>query len=160
MSGPTAATSSPPPPAPPQAPTARSAQPGSLQSLPDWLAAELQRTGHLVQRPTRPGSAPTPASPRARPDSAPTGSWTRCLPQVEACAAALEGTAFTEKLNRAAYTAGGLIAAGHLTESQARDLLTAAADTARPHRSRHSLAVITSALSAGASRPLHLKGRP
>lgn len=76
------------------------------------------------------------------------------------CAAASEGTAFTEKLNRAAYTAGGLIASGHLTDSQAHDLLTAAADAARPQRSRHSLTVITSALSAGASRPLHFKGRP
>ncbi|MFG2894963.1 bifunctional DNA primase/polymerase [Streptomyces sp. NPDC048248] len=127
--------------------------------LPDWLATELQRTGHTnTIHPTpvpSPRRTPTrPARQRAHRLLEP------LLAQVEACATATEGTAFTEKLNRAAYTAGGLIASGHLTESQARDVLTAAADTARPHRSRHSLTVIASALSAGAIRPLHLKGRP
>ncbi|GAA2453871.1 hypothetical protein GCM10010433_65290 [Streptomyces pulveraceus] len=127
--------------------------------LPDWLAGELQRTGHPVDHrpapvpPPRPGS-PRPARQRAHRLLEP------LLDQVKDCATAPEGTAFTEKLNRAAYTAGGLIASGHLTESRARELLTEAADAARPHRNRHSLAVITSALSAGASRPLHFKGRP
>lgn len=127
--------------------------------LPDWLAGELRRTGHPVDHrpapvpPPRPGS-PRPARQRAHRLLEP------LLDQVKDCATAPEGTAFTEKLNRAAYTAGGLIASGHLTESQARELLTEAADAARPHRNRHSLAVITSALSAGASRPLHFKGRP
>ncbi|MER5619009.1 MULTISPECIES: bifunctional DNA primase/polymerase [unclassified Streptomyces] len=129
-------------------------------ALPDWLAGELQRTGHPVNHrpaqvpPPRPGPSLRPAHQRAHRLLEP------LLDQVKDCAAAPEGTAFTEKLNRAAYTAGGLIASGHLTDSQARELLTVAADAARPHRSRHSLAVITSALSAGASRPLHFKGRP
>ncbi|EST18195.1 hypothetical protein M877_39240 (plasmid) [Streptomyces niveus NCIMB 11891] len=127
--------------------------------LPPWLAAELQRTGHRTdERPVplpAPRRAPAlPATQRAHRVLEP------LLADVEACAAAAEGTAFTEKLNRAAYTAGGLIASGHLTESQAHDLLTAAANNARPHRHRHSLAVISSALSAGASRPLYLEGRP
>ncbi|MFE5108361.1 bifunctional DNA primase/polymerase [Streptomyces sp. NPDC056663] len=127
--------------------------------LPDWLAAELHRTGHPVD--DRPASVPPPRRIPAGPTRQRAHQLLEpLLAQVEACAAAPEGTAFTEKLNRAAYTAGGLIASGHLTNSQARDLLTAAADTARPHRSRHSHSVITSALSAGASRPLHVKGRP
>lgn len=129
--------------------------------LPDWLAAELRRTGHTP----RPTPVQVPA-PRPRPVRAARGERraTRLLEpllaEVEACGTAAEGTAFTEKLNRAAYTAGGLVAGGHLTESQAQDLLTAAADRARPHRSRHSLTVIASALSAGAARPFHPEGRP
>lgn len=127
--------------------------------LPDWLATELVRTGHTVN------NEPTPVAPviprTARPAA---GQAHRLLEpllaQVEACAAAAEGTAFTEKLNRAAYTAGGLIAAGHLSQDETRDLLLTVADAARPHRHRHSSAVITSALSAGTSRPLHLKGHP
>ncbi|MFD8691664.1 bifunctional DNA primase/polymerase [Streptomyces sp. NPDC059651] len=127
--------------------------------LPDWLAAELRRTGHPVRQESVRVPSPRPRSRRPAGQRAHQLLET-LLAQVEACAAATEGTAFTEKLNRAAYTAGGLIATGHLTETQARDLLTTAADAARPHRSRHSLSVIASALSAGASRPLHLKGRP
>ncbi|MFE9727350.1 bifunctional DNA primase/polymerase [Streptomyces sp. NPDC005794] len=134
--------------------TARMAAP-----LPSWLATELQRTGHPVN------NEPTPSlPPRTRPSVPDRQKAHRLLEpllaQVEACAAASEGTAFTEKLNRAAYTAGGLVAGGHLGHDQAQDLLTAAADAARPHRHRHSSAVISSALSAGATRPLHLKGRP
>ncbi|MFJ8871529.1 bifunctional DNA primase/polymerase [Streptomyces sp. NPDC102473] len=126
--------------------------------LPHWLAAELQRTGHPVSNEPVPDPVPRP-----RP-AAPAGQHAHrllvpLLAQVEACASAPEGTAFTEKLNRAAYTAGGLVAVGYLGHDQAHDLLTAAADAARPHRHRHSRAVISSALSAGASRPLHLKGR-
>ncbi|MFD5898566.1 bifunctional DNA primase/polymerase [Streptomyces sp. NPDC060366] len=127
--------------------------------LPSWLAAELQRTGHRTD--DQPEPLPSPRRAATRPATKRAHRLLEpLLAQVEACAAAVEGTAFTEKLNRASYTAGGLIAGGHLTESQARDLLTAAADAARPHRHRHSLAVITSALSAGSSRPLHLEGRP
>lgn len=127
--------------------------------LPDWLAAELQRTGHSID--SRPAPAPPVHAAARRPSRQRANRLLEpLLAHVEACASAPEGTAFTEKLNRAAYTAGGLIASGHLTEAQARNLLTTAADQARPHRSQHSLAVITSALSAGASRPLHLKGRP
>ncbi|MFJ2095510.1 bifunctional DNA primase/polymerase [Streptomyces sp. NPDC087901] len=127
--------------------------------LPDWLAAELVRTGHAVTH------EPDPPPPLGLVSGRPTGRrahqlLTPLLAQVAACAAATEGTAFTEKLNRASYTAGGLIATGYLTEMQARALLSTAADAARPHRSRHSLSVIASALSAGASRPLHFKGRP
>ncbi|MEU9304001.1 bifunctional DNA primase/polymerase [Streptomyces sp. NPDC048269] len=127
--------------------------------LPEWLAAELQRTGHAV--PEQPAHPPVPAPRRvAKPDSTAAHHLLGpLLAEVEGCAAASHGASFTEKLNRAAYTAGGLVAAGHLTDSGARDLLTSAADAARPHQSHRSLAVITSALSAGLNRPLHLKGR-
>ncbi|MET9535066.1 MULTISPECIES: bifunctional DNA primase/polymerase [unclassified Streptomyces] len=128
--------------------------------LPDWLAAELQRTGHTVRTEPVHVPMPRPGSTRAAGRQRANRLLEPLLAQVEACAAAPEGTAFTEKLNRAAYTAGGLVASGHLTETQARDLLITAADAARPNRSRHSLTVIASALSAGAARPLHLKGRP
>ncbi|MET8752000.1 bifunctional DNA primase/polymerase [Streptomyces sp. NPDC004667] len=134
--------------------------------LPDWLAAELTRTGHVVDDgPAR--SAPTtatrpaPRRPAPRPDS--TGAHRLLEPllaEVHGCAAVPQGASFTEKLNRAAYTAGGLVAAGHLTDVEARELVTAAADEARPHQSHRSLAIINSALSAGLHRPLHLKGRP
>ncbi|WP_331742409.1 bifunctional DNA primase/polymerase (plasmid) [Streptomyces sp. NBC_00876] len=127
--------------------------------LPDWLAAELLRTGHPMSTERAPVPAPRPVSSRPAGQRA-DRLLEPLLAQVEACAAATEGTAFTEKLNRAAYTAGGLIAGGHLTESRARELLTTAADAARPYRSRHNLSVIASALSAGAARPLHPKGRP
>lgn len=82
------------------------------------------------------------------------------LAEVQDCAAVPQGASFTEKLNRAAYTAGGLVAGGYFTQSQVRELLTAAAETARPHQIHRSVSVINSALSAGQSRPLHLKGRP
>ncbi|QNE79597.1 DNA primase (plasmid) [Streptomyces finlayi] len=127
--------------------------------LPSWLATELHRTGHTVNDLPAPGIRPSPrtAAPAAKQAH---GLLEPLLAQVQACASASEGMGFTEKLNRAAYTAGGLVGAGHLDHSQAHDLLSAAADAARPHRHRHSSAVISSALSAGASRPLHLKGRP
>ncbi|GLV88232.1 hypothetical protein Slala03_79210 [Streptomyces lavendulae subsp. lavendulae] len=130
--------------------------------LPDWLAAELTRTGHLVggDGTARP-AAPASRRPALKPDA--TGAHRLLDPllrEVHGCAAAPQGASFTEKLNRAAYTAGGLVAAGHLTDAEARELLTAAADEARPHQSHRSLAIINSALSAGLHRPLHLKGRP
>ncbi|MDX3539919.1 bifunctional DNA primase/polymerase [Streptomyces sp. MB09-01] len=128
--------------------------------LPDWLAAELQRTGHVVSATTVSPPAQAPRHAAKRNSTSAHRLLEPLLAEVEGCAAVANGASFTEKLNRAAYTAGGLVAAGHLTDLQARELLTAAADAARPHQSHRSIAVITSALSAGHSRPLHLKGRP
>ncbi|MFJ6054704.1 bifunctional DNA primase/polymerase [Streptomyces sp. NPDC092307] len=128
--------------------------------LPGWLAAELQRTGHVVAEKPVP---PVSSAPRRsqKPDStAAARLLDPLLAAVEGCAAVTYGASFTEKLNRAAYTAGGLVAAGHLTDARAHELLTAAADAARPHQNHRNHAVIASALSAGLSRPLHLKGRP
>ncbi|GLW19918.1 hypothetical protein Stsp01_66610 [Streptomyces sp. NBRC 13847] len=75
------------------------------------------------------------------------------------CVSAVKETAFTEKLH-AACTTGGLMASRHLTENQTRDPLTGNFEMARSHCSRHSFTITASVLSAGAGRPLHLKGRP
>ncbi|MFD9517918.1 bifunctional DNA primase/polymerase [Streptomyces sp. NPDC059979] len=128
--------------------------------LPGWLAAELQRTGHVVAEMPVPPALPAPRRPLKPDSTAAHRLLDPLLTEVAGCASVTHGASFTEKLNRAAYTAGGLVAAGHLTDSRARELLTSAADAARPHQSHRNHAVITSALSAGLSRPLHLKGRP
>jgi hypothetical protein len=80
------------------------------------------------------------------------------LAEVTACSAAPEGTGFTEKLNRAAYTAGGLVAAGYLTAPEAQHLLTEAALYARPHQERRIESTIRGGLAAGSLNPLHLGG--
>ncbi len=151
------------------APTTRTSQ-GTYQPvgptrlpapLPDWLHAELARTGHQIVPEPAPRS-PVPA-PRARPTSSATGARRVLEPliaEVSACGAVPEGAAFTEKLNRAAYTAGGLVGAGHLEESEVRLLLEEAADRARPHQHTRNARIISDALTAGAVRPLHLQGRP
>ncbi|MEU6053182.1 bifunctional DNA primase/polymerase [Streptomyces xanthochromogenes] len=129
--------------------------------LPAWLAGELDRTGHrVVPAPAATVSTDVPAPRRTR--SAPTRALRTLEPllaEVASCAAVSEGAAFTEKLNRAAYTAGGLVAAGHLTEALALTLLTASADQARPGQERRSQSVIVSALQAGVRRPFHYEGR-
>lgn len=132
--------------------------------LPDWLAAELARTGHVpADRPPSPLPAEPPRQRRSSRTAQATNAAERLLEpllaEVAACAAAQEGMSFTEKLNRAAYTAGGLVQAGHLTEPEARTALSEAADVARPHQQRRNLTIIESALSAGAQRPLHPRGR-
>ncbi|MFI0220249.1 bifunctional DNA primase/polymerase [Streptomyces lydicus] len=137
--------------------------------LPDWLAQELTRTGHLDD--------PTPATrtvtarrtpSRARQAVAAAGggrdaatrSLETVLAEVAACATATEGTGFSDKLNRAAYTAGGLVAAGHLTLTRAEEALLAVAEHARPGQHGRALPIIRSGLNAGARRPLFPGGRP
>ncbi|MGW3635208.1 hypothetical protein ACWD7F_34590 [Streptomyces sp. NPDC005122] len=78
--------------------------------------------------------------------------------QVEQCRAAPEGTGFTEKLNRAAYTAGCLASAGHLDREAARDRLLQAANTARPWQTLRNERIIDDALTTGAARPFRLQG--
>lgn len=75
------------------------------------------------------------------------------------CAALPEGAGFSEKLNRAAYTAGGLVAAGHLTEAEAEQVLTEVAEHARPGQERRYRAIVRGGLSAGRLRPLSPGGR-
>ncbi|MFD7474106.1 bifunctional DNA primase/polymerase [Streptomyces sp. NPDC059837] len=92
--------------------------------LPAWLARELERTGHL---PPAHVPAPRPVPPRARQAVIAAGggrgavgrALATLLAEVADCAAVPEGAAFSEKLNRAAYTAGGLVAAGHLSADEA-----------------------------------------
>jgi hypothetical protein len=124
--------------------------------LPAWLAAELTRTGHVLQTSPIPGPRPH-NSPRPRAGAA-QARLQPLLETVRECAAQPEGTSFTEKLNRAAYTAGGLVGAGHLNQAEARQELAEAAHYARPHQPRRNETIIDAALTAGASRPFHPKG--
>ncbi|MEV7177781.1 bifunctional DNA primase/polymerase [Kitasatospora sp. NPDC093679] len=132
--------------------------------LPNWLAQDLLRTHH-ADEPHSPAEAPLPP-PRARQAVTAAGGATNLpralhtvLAEVEACAAAAEGMGFTEKLNRAAFTAGGLVAAGRLRADEAESLLREAAATARPQQDRRCESIIRTALEAGARRPLHSRGR-
>lgn len=125
-------------------------------ALPRWLAADLARTGH-VPGPEGP-AVQVPARPRRRAPRSAHRVLEPLLAEVAACAAAAEGAGFTEKLNRAAFTAGGLLPGGHLGEGEARELLLQAAGAARPHQQRRNAAIIESALSAGAQRPFHPRG--
>jgi hypothetical protein len=132
--------------------------------LPAWLAAELARTGHVpAPAPhTAPATAsrpPLPRPARRRAPRAATRVLEPLLDEVARCAAVTEGAGFTEKLNRAAYAAGGLVQGGHLAERDVRDLLLETACQARPYQERRNLSIIESALSAGAQRPFHPQGR-
>ncbi|MEV4048471.1 bifunctional DNA primase/polymerase [Streptomyces sp. NPDC049744] len=133
--------------------------------LPVWLHAELVRTGHELRsqaaeasRPVTSVSAPRPARGTRRLAGA-RRILDPLIAEVAACGAVPEGAAFTEKLNRAAFTAGGLAAAGHLEESDVRALLEETADRARPRQHARNTRIISDALTAGATRPLHLQGR-
>ncbi|MEU0603152.1 bifunctional DNA primase/polymerase [Streptomyces sp. NPDC006393] len=132
--------------------------------LPGWLARELERTGHL---PPAHVPAPRPVPPRARQAVLAAGGGqdatnrvlTPLLADVAACAAVPEGAAFSEKLNRASYTAGGLVAAGRLDAGEAERVLRETAELARPGQQRRCAAIIRSGLNAGGRRPLHLGDR-
>lgn len=132
--------------------------------LPDWLARELARTAHLPPASVPP---PRPVPPRARQAVQAAGGGrdgaarllTALLTEVAACAAIPEGAGFSEKLNRASYTAGGLVAAGRLDDAEAERLLRETAESARPGQRRRYGAIIRSGLNAGTLRPLHPEGR-
>jgi hypothetical protein len=145
-------------------------------ALPGWLRDELVRTGHVVA--PQPSSSPFggPQSPDAPgparvPDPARRGRPVRreatahqildpLIAQVAGCATASEGMGFSEKLNRAAYTAGGLVGAGHLDQPSVRDRLVRVAHYARPWQQARNETIVDDALAVGSARPLHLKGRP
>lgn len=124
--------------------------------LPQWLAEELTRTGHGITPFQRSGKT---IRPMIRRTEEPVDGLSRLLEDVRACAAAAEGTGFTGKLNKAAFTAGGLVAAGRLSQAEAVDRLTQAAETARPKQPDKIARTIRDGLTAGAMRPLHLEGR-
>nr|WP_252396547.1 bifunctional DNA primase/polymerase [Streptantibioticus parmotrematis] len=127
--------------------------------LPGWLAQELERTRHLPEA-AIPAARPVP--PRAWQAVAAAGSGgtrvqrtlEKVLEPVEACGRMPEGTGFSEALNRAAYTLGGLVAAGRLTQQEAEQALTRAAAAARPTQERRARQIICSGLTAGQQRPL------
>jgi hypothetical protein len=134
--------------------------------LPDWLAAELARTGHLQSYPPR-SDGSTPVLARARNAVLAAGGGCRTgeaalatlLAPVLECGAVAEGAGFSDKLNRAAYTTGGLVAAGHLVERDAKAALMAAAGQVRPGQDRRALQIILSGMDAGRRRPLRLGDR-
>lgn len=129
-------------------------------ALPEWLRAELVRTGHVIAPPPpRPPVATVTHARRTRRPAAAHRVLDPLISQVVQCGAAPEGTGFTEKLNRAAYTAGGLAAAGHLDQAAVRDQLMEAAQQARPWQSVSNEKIIDDGLAAGAARPFHLEGR-
>lgn len=130
--------------------------------LPEWLGEELVRTGHVIQPPAvgpRPGAPGVPRVRRKGKAEHGRRVLDPLLHAVAGCAATPQGAAFTEKLNKAAYTAGGLAAAGHLDEPAARSLLLQAAEAARPWQSARNERIVDDGLAAGSARPLHLKGR-
>ncbi|MFH8701870.1 bifunctional DNA primase/polymerase [Streptomyces chartreusis] len=132
--------------------------------LPLWLAQELDRTGHL-SAPNIP--APRPVPPRAQQAVLAAGGSRQgtgnvlatVLAPVEACGQVAEGAGFSDTLNRAAYTLGGLIAAGRLPE-EAEQALKDTAAAARPGQDQRIQQIIRSGLAAGLQRPLHAGGRP
>jgi hypothetical protein len=127
--------------------------------LPGWLEKELLRTGHGPAQviPSAESTLPRQQSPRSV-RMTPARMLGSLLEDVHACAGTPRGVGFTEKLNRAAYTAGGLVAARRLSEAEAMELLTEAAHKARPGQERRNLKIISDSLAAGARRPLHAKG--
>ncbi|MGW1895402.1 bifunctional DNA primase/polymerase [Streptomyces sp. NPDC002004] len=132
--------------------------------LPTWLAQELERTGHLPA-PSIP--APRPVPPRAQlAVLAARGGSDRIqhlldgvLAPVQACGQVAEGAGFSDTLNRAAYTLGGLVAASRLSQEEAVRLLRETALAARPGQERRIDQIIRSGLAAGLKRPLHPQGR-
>ncbi len=133
-------------------------------ALPLWLAQELERTGHL---PAPDVPAPRPVPPRARQAVLAAGggrdrvhnALATVLAPVEACGKVAEGAGFSDTLNRAAYTLGGLVAAGRLPQEEAEQALKETALAARPGQERRIDQIIRSGLTAGLERPLYGSGR-
>lgn len=132
--------------------------------LPVWLAEELVRTGHAIteQWPSAGRTEAWKGSPAVVRHPLADAAAAKVLPpllaDVAACGAVPQGAGFTEKLNRAAYTAGGLVAAGFLDEGEARRLLITAADGVRPTQRARNARIVSAALLAGARRPLRVNG--
>lgn len=128
--------------------------------LPNWLAQELERTGHL---PAPDIPAPRPVPPRAQQAVLAAGggrertsrTLAAVLARVEVCGHVPEGAGFSDALNRAAYTLGGLVAAGRLTEEEAQHALLEAAASARPGQERRAELIVRSGMAAGLRRPLY-----
>jgi hypothetical protein len=72
-----------------------------------------------------------------------------------------EGAGFSDALNRAAYTLGGLIAAGRVAQEEAEHALKETATAVRPGQERRIEQIIRSGVAAGLKRPLYdSKRRP
>ncbi|MEU5666782.1 hypothetical protein [Streptomyces longwoodensis] len=81
------------------------------------------------------------------------------LGPVEACGQLAEGAGFSDILNRAAYTLGGLIAADRMPREEAKQALRDTAQAARPGQEQRIEQIIRSGLEAGLTKPLHPAGR-
>ncbi|MFJ3762932.1 bifunctional DNA primase/polymerase [Streptomyces sp. NPDC090080] len=133
-------------------------------ALPAWLAQELDRTGHL---PAANVPAPRPVPPRAQQAVLAAGGGRGrdqrmlafVLDSVAACGQVAEGAGFSDTLNRAAYTIGGLIAAGRITQTEAEDALNETASAARPGQEQRIAQIIRSGLAAGMKKPLYATER-
>ncbi|MER5720052.1 bifunctional DNA primase/polymerase [Streptomyces sp. NPDC002132] len=134
--------------------------------LPTWLAQELERTSHL---PAASVPAPRPVPLRAQQAVLAAGGGhdraqrmlASVLAPVEACGQFPEGAGFSDALNRAAYTLGGLAAAGRITDEEAQRALIEAATAARPGQERRAEQIIRSGMTAGRKHPLYTReGRP
>ncbi|MER6539084.1 bifunctional DNA primase/polymerase [Streptomyces sp900105755] len=134
--------------------------------LPEWLAVDLTRTGHLDLPQQRRGPRLRVLPQRAQQAVIAAGGergraaqiLESALREVMACAAVSEDTGFTDRLSRAASTAGGLAAGGYATISDLERVLKGAADYARPGQEKRSTQIIRSGLEAGTRRPLHIEG--
>ncbi|MEU1090634.1 bifunctional DNA primase/polymerase [Streptomyces sp. NPDC005892] len=131
--------------------------------LPEWLAQELERTGHLPAH----VPVPRPVPPRAQQAVLAAGGGHRgqhtlasLLVPIEACGQVAEGAGFSDILNRAAYTVGGLVAAGRLMHEEGERALLETAIAARPGQERRVEQIIRSGMAAGLKRPLHTGSRP
>lgn len=132
--------------------------------LPLRLAQELQRAGHL---PAPRILAPRPVPPRAQQAvHAAGGGRSRIqrtlalvLAPVEACGQEREGAGFSDALNRAAFTLGGLVAAGRLPREQAEGAPHETATASRPGQERRIEHIIRRGFEAGLSKPLYGNGK-
>lgn len=137
---------------------------GEPAPLPLWLAQELDRTGHLP-KPAVPAPRPVPARAQQAVFAAGGGrshterTLASILAPVQACGQVTEGAGFSDVLNRAAYTLGGLIAAGRLNRQDAEHAIHETATAARPGQEQRIRQIIRSGLDAGMKRPLHTTGR-
>ncbi|MFE7709878.1 bifunctional DNA primase/polymerase [Streptomyces sp. NPDC057486] len=128
--------------------------------LPEWLRRELRRTGHVLDGRTPAASAePVAPVPGRRHTASAPQVIDPLIARVAECAAAPDGTGFSERLNRAAHTAGGLVAAGYLDHAAIRDRLVRVVCCARPWQQSRNEKIVDDALAVGTVRPLHLKGR-
>lgn len=129
--------------------------------LPGWLAGALERTGHLVRPVQRPRVAAVPNLARQVAAPQTQSTWasavtTTALMQVAECGRLSEGSGWSTKLNKAAFTLGGLIASGLIaSDAEVRRALVDAALQARPQRGREANRIIEAGLTAGLRRPLN-----
>lgn len=131
--------------------------------LPRWLAAELARTGHRPPPSDVSASVPVPCRARAavlaaeeRREAA-ARTLSTVLSAVLDCGAVTKDAGFGDRLDRAAFVAGGLVGTGRLRLSDAESVLLAAAAQARPGQRRRSLQIVRAALAAGSRQPLEVR---